>query len=393
MGFLQGRVSFLRFKTSGDTPRIFGPDQLEQLEANHIGRAKIASADGVESGWAAGSHILDLDFQLGKNVVGDALFFDMRIDKDAIPGDLKRAYYETELKALLKDSPTGKPSMKQKREAKQAAMDRLEHEAKDGRYRKRKVIPVVWNRAAGEVWFGATSLSNVDRFTSLFEKTFDIKLDAMPAGRQAFLFSEIGSRTRLVDDAQPSAFVPGVTPPDVAWIADETSRDFLGNEFLFWLWYYAEVESDTIKVADNSEITFMVAGSLALDCPRGQTGNDTFRHEGPSRLPEAKKAAQSGKIPRKMGLTLVRQGAQYELTLAAELLAVSGGKIPPIDEDVSGTDPHAVAMDRLGKLTDLVETLDLLYSAFLDRRIGPEWEDELAKMQKWLSSKSREASV
>ena len=27
---------------------------------------------------------------------------------------------------------------------------------------------------------------------------------------------------------------------------DETSRDFLGNEFLLWLWYYLENERDTL---------------------------------------------------------------------------------------------------------------------------------------------------
>jgi hypothetical protein len=135
------------------------------------------------------------------------------------------------------------------------------------------------------------------------------------------------ARTRLVDDSSPSAFVPSSTS-DVAWIADESSRDFIGNEFLLWLWYYTDVESDTIKLADDSEVTLMLARTLNLECPRGQTGHETITHEGPTRLPEARRAIQSGKLPRKAGLTLVRHGEQYELTLHAETLGVGGAKLP-----------------------------------------------------------------
>lgn len=384
MGFMKGRATFLRFQVSaGTTPTAFGQDQLDSLAANQIGRERIASADGVESGWTAGDHVLDTDFQLAKNVVGDYLLFDMRIDKDQIPGDLLRAYYETELKALCKDNPSGKPSAKQKREAKSAARDRVDGEAKDGRFRKRKLVPVVWDRHSGEVWFGAVSLSQIDRFAFLFERTFGIKLEAAPAGRRAFAHAELDSRTRTVDDAVLSAFVPGTTPDSVAWIADEAVKDFLGNEFTLWLWYYADAVSDTVTVADGSDVTFMLTGSLSLDCPSGQTGNETIRHEGPTRLPEAKRAIQAGKLPRKVGLTLVRQGDQYELGLGAELLAISGAKLPPPDDDV--TDRYAVMSDRVDKLRSLVETFDLLYVAFLDRRLSAKWAGELADMQKWLS--------
>ena len=97
--------------------------------------------------------------------------------------------------------------------------------------------------------FGATSIAQVDRLSSLFEQTFGRKLECVTAGRRAYHLAELHSRTRMVDDSAPSAFVPGFTPPDVAWIADESSRDFLGNEFLLWLWYHTDVESDTIKLS------------------------------------------------------------------------------------------------------------------------------------------------
>ena len=389
MGFFSGRVTFLRFKVNGRAPKLFGEEHLDRLADRQAGRQRIASADGVETGWTAGEHVLDTDFQLAKNIINDTLAFDLRVDVDKIPADLLRAYYAVELKALTKNNPSGFPSARQKREAKETARDRLEQEAKDGRYRKRRCYPVLWDRLSNEVLFGATSITQVDRLCSLFEQTFGVEIDCVTAGRRAYHLAEVNASTRMVDDSAPSAFVPGVTPADVAWIADESSRDFIGNEFLLWLWYHTDAESDTVKLADDSEVSIMLARTLTLECPRGQTGHETITSEGPTRLPETRRAIQAGKLPRKVGLTLVRHSEQYELTLHAETLAVSGGKLPPPDESI--TEPRAKLDERANQLRNLVETLDLLYDAFGQKRFGKEWETELLGIQKWLKREDRRA--
>lgn len=390
MGFFSGRVTFLRFKVNRPAPRVFDQEHLDRLADRQAGRQRIAAADGIETGWTAGDHVLDTDFQLAKNIINDTLHFELRVDVDKIPGDLLRAYYAVELKALSKDNPSGFASARQKREAKEIARDRLEEEAKDGRYRKRKCIPVLWDRLSNEVLFGATSLTQVDRMCSLFEQTFQADLECVTAGRRAYHLAELNSRTRMVDDSGPSAFVPGTTPDDVAWIADESSRDFLGNEFLLWLWYHTDVVSDSIMLADQSEVTAMMARSLTLECPRGQTGHETISHEGPTRLPEARRAIQSGKLPRKAGLTLVRHDQQYELALHAETLAVGSAKLPAPPDDV--TDARAKLDERANQIRGLVETLDLLYDAFGAKRFGKDWQDELTGMQKWLKREERKAA-
>ncbi len=387
MGFYTGRTTLFRFRVDGPNPGTFGDEHIERLVEHQAGRQRIASADGVEVGWTAGDHILDTDFQLAKNIINDTLHFELRIDVDKLPNDLMRAYYSVELKALAKDNKSGLPSAKQKREAKENARERLELEAKDGRFRKRKCIPVLWDAASNELWYGATSLTHLERLTSLFQQTFGCQLEAITAGTRAYQLAELHQRTRGVDDSSPSAFIPGVTPDDVAWIADESSRDFLGNEYFLWLWYQSDGETDTLKLADKSEATFMIARTLTLECPRGQTGHETITHEGPSRLPEAKRAIQSGKLPRKLGLTIVRHDHQYELTLHAETLAVGSAKVPNPEEE----NPRARLEERASQLRHLVETLDLMYDAFGQQRFTKGWAETLPRMQKWLAKEERRA--
>src|SRR5580704_14411241 len=126
MGFLSGRVTFARYRVDGPSPGIFGPEHLSELKKRAAGRERLASADGTEIGWTAGDHILDTTFELEKNVINETLQFCLRIDSLKIPSDLLRAYYQIELHGRTASNPSGKPSFKQKREAKAAALERLE---------------------------------------------------------------------------------------------------------------------------------------------------------------------------------------------------------------------------------------------------------------------------
>ena len=101
-----------------------------------------------------------------------------------------------------------------------------------------------------------------------------------------------------------------------------------------------------------------------------------------ARMPEAFRALQAGKLPRKAGLIVVRDGVQYEFTLQAETLAVSGASLPR-PEGVTG---HDALVARVEGLRHLVETLDLLYDAYGVSRTGPEWSGELGRIRLWLQA-------
>jgi hypothetical protein len=387
MGFFSGRLTSLRFKVAGRGPRTFGPEQLEKLAAHAIGKQRLASADGTVAGWIAGDHILDTRFDLAKNIISDTLQFALRIDTQAIPGDLLRAYTQVELEGLAAANPSGRPSARQKREARLLAKERLETEASDGRFLRRKAIALLWDAPSHELLVGTTSVSALDRLHTLFKQTFDHGIELLGSGRQAFQHAELTQQTRTVDDAAPSVFVPSHAH-EVAWVPDEASRDFLGNEFLLWLWYYLENESDSLQLADKSEVAVMLTRTLSLECPRGQTGKESITSDGPTKLPEALRAVQAGKLPRKVGVTMVRHDQTYDFALQAETLAITGAKLPVPE----GEEERGRLEERVTQIRHLLETLDLIYGVFSQRRLGDQWTRELAKMKKWLQRGGAEAA-
>lgn len=385
MGFFTGRVTFLRYRVDGPAPKTFGAKHLEKLSAHAMGTQRAESKDGTEAGWIAGEDILDIGFDQAKNVIDDTLHFALRIDSQKLPGDLLRAYARTELQSLAAANPSGRPSAKQKKEARETARERLEAEAKDGRFLRRKAFPILWDSQSNQVLLGTTSASALDHGHRLFQETFGCSLTLMDAGHVAMEGPGAEKRARELSTLRPATLVLDGGDAEVAWVTDAANPGYLGNEFLLWLWFVLETEGDVVTLGDDSAVTVMLSRTLALECPRGQSGSETIRSEAPTKLPEARRAIQAGKLPRQAGLTLVRHDQQYELTLQAETLAISGAKLPKVEDG----DERIQLEERSGQLRHLIETLDLLYDAFLEWRFGANWPKGLGRVQKWLQQEER----
>ncbi len=365
MPFATGRATFTRFRCDahiGD----FKETWLGLLDGK-------AAPVSVGTGWAAGAHVLDREFTLKKNIYPERLLFDFCDVTARTPSELFKAYYETELKALSANNPSGYPSARQKREAKEAARDRLEQEAKDGRFLRRKCIPVLWDAKRREVLFGSTSINAVQKFWSLFEQTFEEKLLPVTAGR---LCGPIGPEHGFTPN--PSSFVTDVPVREVGWSPDETIPDYLGNEFVMWLWWHLDSIGDEI-----TDITYFFSGGGKLECPRGMTGSDTLNHDSFVRMREAKPALRSGKWPRQVALTLVCRADQFSFKLQPETMTITGAKLPEVADDITDSRERIVA--RLDFVRDLVELIDQLYGEFiLVRKDAKEWARTLSEIQRWI---------
>jgi hypothetical protein len=386
MGFLNGRVTFTRYRVSGQSPLPFAEDTLELVRRHSIGRhGSTESTDGVSTGWSGGDHVLDLNFDLVKNVASDALHMAIRIDTDKIPGSLLRAYTQIETDALAQLNESGRPTKAQRLQAKEAAQIRAQAEAADGRFRRLSHYPVFWDGLSGILYAGSTSANVLERLQFLFRETFDRTLEPLTAGSLVLSLAGPEAERHLAEEGLSLFCGAEEELSTVAWAENAPNMlDPLGNEFLVWLWHTLQTDTDTIALADGSEVAVMLAKTLTLDCPRGETGRDHLTDEAPTRLPEAFRALQSGKLPRKAGLILVRHGAQYELTLQAETFAVSGALLPkPEDEGLS---PSEVRLARIDSLRHLAGTLDLLFDAYRRRRAGSGWSKEVRRIKHWLSA-------
>ena len=392
MGFASGSVSFRRYAVVGEAPTSVDQALLDKL-AEHALKPGEFGAEEVEYGWGGGRHVLDGHIGFEQNVFADALHFALRIDTNKVPGDLKKAYQLMEEEAVAAGNPSGFISKTQKRDVKDVVRRKLEEDMKSGRFRRSKLLQVLWDLSTQTVYCAASGAS-FEKLAELFERTFGLQLAPVTAGSLALRLLEPRGRRRDYEDFRPTRFVNGPEGesqfPEYPWVAKGPEpKDFLGNEFLLWLWHEADSRTGIIPTEAAGEVTVYIDRSLDLDCAYGQTGRDGLRGEGPSRSPEAKDALRTGKVPRKAGLIVDAAGHQYALTLNAEALAVSSLKLPDVEEAES---PRVVFEERVAMLRDFGRALDALFDTFLKARGSSGWEGYTSGVRRWIIQAAKAAA-
>jgi hypothetical protein len=417
MSIRTGRVSVARFLVHGDAPPLVDETTLGILRDFCFQETEIGAPDEVEVGFVTGVHLLDTDFAYDKNGFGDALLFALRLDTHRIPADVKKAHQAIHQGAAEAASPTGYASKAEKREAAELAQRELRDNLAKGLYRRSKMIDIVWDLKRRQVFCGATSDAAAEQLIRLMKEAFAVDLVALSAGSLAGHRLREQGRGRDYEDLVPTGFTPpppaachrhdeafvdGAAPaqplerPLVPWVAKAVDlKDFLGNEWLTWLWHQTETHEgllDTRPPAGGDpgfrggELQLTLDKALDMDCAWDATGKQTLRANGPTRLPEAADALRQGKWPRKLGLLLSDGELGYELALQGDKYHVGSAKLPDPDDVQS---PRDLVEHRLHATRHLLDMIDAMYFAFLDQRTTDRWPATRTAMQQWVRQRGQ----
>lgn len=397
MGFAAGSVSFRRFAVVGQQPERVDDALLERLAVHALRPGELGVPDEVEYGWSGGRHVLDDQFDLEHNAFADALFFGLRIDTNRVPSGIRQAYTLMEEAALAAGNPSGFISKAQKKEAKETVRRKMEDELRDGRYRRSKLVPLLWDLPTATLHASVSGKSQ-EILLEIFERTFGLALAPLSAGATALRWLEPRGGRRDYEDIRPTRFVPGPEGegqyPEYPWVAKGPEpKDFLGNEFLLWLWHEADRHDGSIALESaaggaggrGKEASVFIDRWLDLDCAYGQSGRDSLRGTGPGRMPEARDALRTGKVPRRAGLMLHVDGEDYVLTLAGESFGVGGAKLPEVEDAQTA---RVLFEERIGLIRNLNAAIDGLFAAFLAVRASSAWEGQVGKLRRWITAPS-----
>jgi hypothetical protein len=379
MPFLRGSLGFERFAVTGFKARKFGEEHIEIFRQYAVGKNQTSSIENVQVGFLGGAHLFDQEFELDKNLINGAVHCSARIDTNHIPAAIRNAWLQMELAGHAKDNESGIPTKSQRKEAKEAVEHRCETEAATGKYRKMQQFPLLWDIKQGLLYFGGSVGIASGHCIDLLERSFEVELHHIDVGSLAQAWASETARNTEIDGLMPISFVAEPSYGSHVWANEHSkSPNFLGNEFLMWLWWTLENKGDTIALLDESEVTVMLTKTLTLECPQGESGKDTITSESPIKLPEALQAIRSGKLPRKTGMTIVREGRQIDLVLQAESFGISGAKIHLDDDEEFEVE------DRIDAIRLLSETMDLLFHTFCGRRSSKSWNREQKQISKWI---------
>lgn len=409
MSFTSGRVAYCRLMVEGDAPTAVDEVTLATLGENAFRETEIGAPDEIEMGWTTGEHIFDTQFSYEKNGFGNMLLFALRIDTHRVPSEVKRAYKLINEQAAAAENPSGFANKNQRREAKELADRQVHEDLAAGKYRQSKAVQLLWDFKNRVLYSSNTSAKVLESVAAQMRASFNVQCTLITSGALAGETVRTWGRERDYEDLRPSAFTSApdaalhddeqedrfrgdMAIPDVPWTHSSTDmKDFLGNEFLVWLWWVTEQQDGMIEAETESgkvDIALAIDKTVEMDCAWGITGKQSLRSTGPTRLAEAGEALVGGKWPRKFGLLLSDGEANWELTLQGDMWQVSGAAMPEITEAES---PRDVTEGRLLLTRRLSDTLDAAYRAFLKQRTSGAWQSRKQQIREWIKARRKGA--
>ncbi len=399
MPFRAGAISYRRFAITGDAPNLLDSKFYDALRENALGELEPIKPGETHVGWTAGRHLFDRSFDYERVGFGSGALLGYRVDSVRIPPEIKKAYIAMAEDTRLQPSKDGGGAYlprSAKKEARDDAMRRIEEEITEGRYRRPKHTPIYWDFSKSTLYAQVSADTEVQALRRLFVDTFEHTVAPRTAGTIALDILAAKGRSADYDDlrAEPLSSAPpeielaredgsraSADRPEFPWTANEP-QDFLGNLFLFWLWWQCDVHEGLVTTADG-DIAIVIDKALDLECAWGLSGRTSLRGDAPTRRAETARAVQLGKWPRKIGLTLSSFGRVWECSLQGDRFEVSGLKLPKPEDKPQSL--RAAIEERLDSFATFDAALMSLYRAFIEERTSRSWPTRRAEMRAWIS--------
>jgi len=159
--------------------------------------------------------------------------------------------------------------------------------------------------------------------------------------------------------------------------------DYLGPEFLTWLWWRADADP-CFKHEDGTEVYIHFDEHLEFRGERAAARRTVLRAGMPGASMEARAALRSGKSLVAARILLARGEDELRFTLRAESLGVSGLRLPA-PEGETREDRLLACLDAQDQFVD---DLDLCFATFLRVRCTEAWVAESERIRVWGESPS-----
>lgn len=161
-------------------------------------------------------------------------------------------------------------------------------------------------------------------------------------------------------------------------------KDFLGKDFLVWLWFKSEVNQGVIDIDDKTQAEVRFAGKITLESEDDEMSDSIICSGANSRLKEARYALTENKKITKASIKLTLGEDEYSFSVDSFWMNYKSFKTPKVLQD-DKDDPEGLFYEKAGLMEKAVSAMDSLFLSFIKIRLSPEWqENELPAITAWM---------
>ncbi len=370
MGLIKGPLTFSRFRISGNLPKPF-PSFLDQQIKAFAFREISLGTEEKSAGWTSVENVLDTDFAQAHYANGDYLTFSLRIDRKTIPPSLMKIKVLEAEKNFL----TAKKS-RQSKQAREEIRDRVRGELLNEVHPVPSFFDICWSVSQNWLLFGSLTAKALEEFGELFRKSFQVSLLPWLPWDPSHLDPSLAQKVASLKDG---IFLE---PGDQG--EAQSNGQFLGREFLTWLWYKSEERGGAISVPGIGDVEVAFVRRLVLESGEGQYSQSVVCQGLHADLIEGKAAIRQGKRIKEARIQLTRETEKWEFTLKADRFSFQSVRLPETAKTEQESDLPGLILERIYLTDALLNAIDRLFSFFLTKRVSPKWSaEEIPHIKKW----------
>ena len=361
MGFESGSISLRMFYMDSALPSKY----IARVAAQAAPPLDTLGRDSIQ-GWVTGRHLLDRRITEDSAMVAGYLRLTLMKAERKIPEALLRA--ECVMEELAEIQARGGQFLKReaRMEIRRNVMERLMPTMPP----TLKGIPMVCDLNEKMVYAAALGDKQMDALVIAFKQATGVGL--VPVTPEAAAWQR---RKVQAADLGPTSFSPECD--------DELVSANLGQDFLTWLWFFAEMRGGLLATT-GGEFGLMVGGPLVF-VMEGDGAHETVLRKGaPMVSAEAKTSLLSGKKLSRAMLMLARGEEMWTVTVDAQDFVFRGLKMPQGEQ----LEPVSRFQERMVLLSLFRDAYLQWFDLFLSERTDKaRWKKTRAEMQAWVSGR------
>ena len=162
---------------------------------------------------------------------------------------------------------------------------------------------------------------------------------------------------------------------------------FLGEEFLTWLWFIIDKNQDLIKNFDKDFVALEVGNRIVFENRRSNTAERVTIKGDDASLEEGVIALKKGALVTELNIVYKSSEMQWQFTLKGESLNISSLSIPTTGAAESDKDLEGVLLEKIFLYDKIVKLIENLFGHFVKLRVSNGWlATEAALIKKWIRS-------
>lgn len=163
---------------------------------------------------------------------------------------------------------------------------------------------------------------------------------------------------------------------------------FIGEEFLTWLWYVIDNDFQLLRQLDKDLAALEIGNRMVVVNRRNRDGGETVTIRGDhASMDEGLLTLRKGGMVAEMHLVFKTGDHEWQFSLKGESLNLSSLKVPATGTVESRDDIEGAVIEKIELCNRAVDLINRLYGRFIKLRLGNDWNRNVVpSVRQWINA-------